>query len=303
MQFQMTRAITTVSLSLFFFITSCSDKKVINALTQFEDVNSISDFAPELWINGNTFKGSFSDDYNTFYFFRKVAPDIEEYIPYQSNFNEGKWEAPEIMKFYNDENSYTYQLKVPKRNKLIFLSNKKTKKDTTQNPNYNFWEIELMDNKYASPQEVGYENLIYNYNSQPCITNNGTIFFTSDLPDWSKTLSYKMELKDEEYLEPELFEPVNNWRKIKDWTVYEFCMSPDENYIIACIGSTNEGVNSIDLYISHLKDGKWTIPNKLSDKINSKETENFPTITNDGKYLIFTRAFSEFKIVSTKLFK
>ena len=296
----MKRATTIFSISLLLFVTSCSDIKVVNGLTQFENIDAISDFAPELWLEGNTFKGSFSDDYNTFYFFRKVAPETEEYIPYKSNFVNGKWEAPKIMSYFNEENSYTYQLKVPQSDKLIFISNKKTKKDTTQSPNYNFWEIELSDNKDTSPKELGYENLRYNYNSQPCITKNGTIFFTSDLADWSKTLSYKMELKGEKYSEPELFEPVNNWRKNKDWTVYEFCMSPDENYIIACISSKNEGESSVDLYISNLKDGKWTLPKKLSDNINSKETENFPTITNDGKYLIYTRAFSEFKIVSTK---
>ena len=287
-------------LSLIFFIYSCSERQSSNGIAQFKSFDSLSDFAPELWIKGNTFKGSFSDDYSTFYFFRKAAPEIEEYIPYESSIINGKWEEPKIMAFYDKKNSYTYQLNVPKKNKLIFISNKITKKDTTQNPNYNFWEIELTNNKYADPKELGYKKLIYNYNSQPCITNNGTIFFTSDLPDWSETHSYKMEFRDGKYLEPELFEPVNNWRKIKDWTVYEFCMSPDEDYIIICIGSKKGSVNSVDLYISYLKNRKWTIPKRLSDKINSNETDNFPTITNDGKYLIFTRAFSEFKIVSTK---
>ncbi|MEM7084716.1 MAG: hypothetical protein AAF489_00955 [Bacteroidota bacterium] len=296
----MRKAKTFFSLLLILLFTECSDKEEINGLSQFENFDSISDFAPELWIKENTFKGSFSDDYNTFYFFRKVAPGIEKYIPYESSFVNGKWEEPKTMTYFNKENSYTYQIKVPKKNKLIFISNRRTKNDTTENPNHNFWEIELTDNKNTNPKELGYENLIYNYNSQPCITNNGTIFFTSDLPDWSKTISYKMEFRDNKYVEPELFEPVNNWRKIEDWKVYEFCISPNEDYIIACIGSKNGGVNSIDLYISYLRNGNWTIPKKLSDKINSKETENFPAITNDGKYLIFTRAFSEFKIVSTK---
>jgi len=109
-----------------------------------------------------------------------------------------------------------------------------------------------------------------------------------------------MELKDEKYLEPELFEPVNNWRNIKDWTVYEFCMSPDEDYIIVSIQEKNKDGTSVDLYISYFNYGKWTFPKKLGNEINSNETENFPTITNDGKYLVFTRAFSELKIIPTK---
>lgn len=207
------------------------------------------------------------------------------------------------MTYFNKENSYTYQIKVPESNKLIFISNKKTKKDSTKSPNYNFWEIELTNDKYVEPKEIEYENLIYNYNSQPCIVKNGTIYFTSDLPDWSKTLSYKMEFVNEKYSEPELFYPVNNWRNNEDWNVYEFCVSPNENYIIVAIEDKKQDQKSADLFISHLKDNKWTYPKRLGIEINTNETENFPTITNDGKYLLFTRAFSEFKIVSTKQFE
>ena len=287
----------------FILIISCNKVKTINGLTNYRGINKVTDFAPELWIKGNTFKGTFSDDYKTFYFFRKVAPETEKYVPYKSSFVNGKWEEPKTMPFFNEENSYTYQLKVPKTNRLIFISNKRTTKDTAQRPNYNFWEIELTNDTYTNPKELGYESLIYNYNSQPCLTKNGTLFFTSDAPDWSQTFSYKMELKDGKYSEPELFEPVNNWRKNSHWTVYEYCMSPDETYIIVCIMDKSQDEPSTDLYISYLKGSQWTEPHKLGNEINTGETENFPTITNDGTYLIFTRAFSEFKIVPIDLIK
>lgn len=281
-----------------FHLISCNNNKPDNSLNTYKNVDTVADFAPELWLVGNTFKGSFSEDYNTFYFFRKVAPEVEKYIPYRSEFENGQWNTPEIMEHYNDENSYTYQVKIPNKNKLIITSNKKTKNDTSQNPNYNFWEVDLINNK---PEELAYNDLIYNYNSQPCITNNGTIYFTSDLPDWSKTLAYKMPIVNQKYQEPQRFNPVNEWRKNKNWTVYEFCMAPNEDYMIVCISSKENEALSVDLYISYNKDNQWTYPKKLSDKINTKETENFPVITQDGNYLIFTRAFSAFKIVSTKL--
>ena len=292
---------------LVLLISSCNQNQTINGISQLKNINSVSDFASELWIKENTFKGSFSDDYNTFYFFRKFAPEVEKYVPYKSKFINGKWEEPIIMDYFNDKHSYTYQLKVPSSNKLFFLSNKKTKNDTTLNPNYNFWEIELEDNRNNEPKEIGYQNLIYNYNSQPCISKKGTLFFTSNSPDWSETLSYKMELINKEYGEPQLFEPVNNWRNNEDWIIHEFCISPDEDYIVVCIQKKNDNKEvselSTDLYISYLRDRKWTYPIKLGNEINTNATENFPTITNDGKYLMFTRAFSEFKIVSTKPFK
>ncbi|WP_282160094.1 hypothetical protein [Ulvibacterium marinum] len=35
----------------------------------------------------------------------------------------------------------------------------------------------------------------------------------------------------------------------------------------------------------------------MNNRINTAETENFPAITADGEYLIFTRAFSRFYII------
>lgn len=297
--------INAKSIVLFYLIliTSCTSDKRINGLTQYQGFDSVSDFAPELWIKDNTFKGSFSDDYKTFYFFRKIAPDIEKYVPYQSNFSVEKWMEPEIADYYDEKNSYTYQLKVPNTNELYFLSNKKTKADTSSTPNYNFWQTEIINDTYTKPKEFGHLDFIYNYNSQPCITKNGTIFFTSDLPDWSKTLSYKMEFLDGKYSKPELFEPVNRWRKNKNWIVYEFCVSPNQDYLIVCIQDKTKTSPSTDLYISYFNDNIWTNPKRLDNRINSAKGENFPTITNDGEYLVFTRAFSKYKIVSTKAFK
>ncbi len=176
------------------------------------------------------------------------------------------------------------------------------KSDTSQYPNYNFWHTSMDNDNYSKPMEFEYKSIIYNYNSQPCITKSGTIFFTSDLPDWSETLSYKMSLVNNRYGEPELFDPVNTWRGNKDWTIFEFCVSPDEDYLIVCIQDKSAPNLSADLFISYFDNELWTYPKKLDCKINSSATENFPTITNDGRYLIFTRAFSEFKIVPTKLF-
>lgn len=288
---------------IFFCLASCTKNMDSNGLTEFQQIDSVSNFAVELWKEGNTFKGSFSDDYKTFYFFRKKSSGIEIYIPYTSKFVNGTWTKPVIPGYYNPKYSYTYQLKVPHSKDLYFISNIKTKTDTSQTPNYNFWKTKWNEGKYSEPREFGYENLIYNYNSQPCITKSGTIFFTSDLPDWSQTLSYKMKFENNKYEDPELFEPLNNWRKNPEWSVFEFCVSPNENYIIASIENRTEPNPSVDLYISYKKNVEWSRPVKLKHSINSAETENFPTITNDGKYLIYTKAFSEFKIVPTRLFK
>ncbi len=107
-----------------------------------------------------------------------------------------------------------------------------------------------------------------------------------------------------EYQKPELFEPVNKWRENKDWEIYEFCMAPDKNYMVITIQEKRDDKNlNTDLYISYFKNNEWTEPEKLGNSITTESTENFPYITPDGRYLIFTRAFSQFYIMNTNIIR
>lgn len=279
---------------LLILLTNCQETK--HGLSKYDEIDSLTEFAPELSIPDNTFKGSFSDDYNTFYFFRKIAPGVEKYVPYQSTFRDGTWEEAVIPDYYDEEYSYTYQLNIPDSEKFVFISDMPTASDTSSRPNYNFWTLDKLSGHI---EELGPKELIYHYNSQPSVSNKGTIYFTSDTPDWSKTESYKVNISNGIYGEPELFEPVNAWRDNENWTVFEYAISPNEDFMIVCIQEdAGEGLNA-DLYISYQENESWTMPEKLGNSINTSETENFPVITMDGKYLIFTRAFSQFYIIPT----
>ncbi|WP_229598318.1 OmpA family protein [Runella aurantiaca] len=46
--------------------------------------------------------------------------------------------------------------------------------------------------------------------------------------------------------------------------------------------------NDEDLYITHFKDGHWTSPVSISDKINTAENEGTGTLSADGRTLVFT---------------
>ncbi len=284
-----------IIIAVLVFLVGCESSE--HGLSEYEEIDSLTEFAPELSIEGNTFKGSFSDDLNTFYFFRKIAPNVEKYVPYESRFKDGNWMEPVIPEYYDEDYSYTYQLNVPNSEKLVFISDKRTDADTSARPNYNFWILNKVNNH---TEELGVNNLIYHYNSQPSIVNDGTIYFTSDSPDWSKTESYKMSYESGAYTEPELFEPVNRWRENESWTIYEYTMSPEGDYMIVCIQEDEGAGPNVDLYISYLENESWSVPKKLGASINSPETENFPVITMDGKFLIFTRGFSQFYIMPTR---
>jgi Tol biopolymer transport system component len=57
----------------------------------------------------------------------------------------------------------------------------------------------------------------------------------------------------------------------------------------------SDGRGGFDLYISYNRNGAWTKPANLGDKINSSGNEYSPTISPDGKYFFWTstRGFAD----------
>ena len=277
---------------------SCQTNETINSLSSHGEDDSLMVFAPELALKGNTYKGSFSDDYNTFYFFRKDTAGSSNFIPYKSDFKDGKWAPAEVMGYFDNQYSYTYQLNVPGTDQLILISTMKTAHDSSDYPNYNFWSVTGSGNDWSNPEEFGSKELTDNYNSQPSITNNGTIYFSSWTRDYRNQYPFKMEKVDGSYTEATIFEAVDDWRRSAKWKVGPFTMDPDEKFMIITIKAGDD--NNDDLYISYAKDRSWTEPTKLKNSVNTAEKEGFPYLTPDGKFLIFTRAKSQFYIIPTK---
>lgn len=165
-------------------------------------------------------------------FFRYNKPDNEDYRIFQSSFQENKWGDIKEVGF-SDTSSDLYPMSsTVEENKLFFISYRRMPSDTSQKPNVNFWFTTKNQNGWASPVPFEAANLIYNYNSQPCITSSGNIYFTSDLPDWSKTFTYKMEYKNGVYQNPIPFDYVNQLRAVDTTkTFWEICVSPDERHV------------------------------------------------------------------------
>ncbi len=70
-------------------------------------------------------------------------------------------------------------------------------------------------------------------------------------------------------------------------------IAPDESYLI-WDDQREEGYGGADLYISfRQRDGSWGPSINLGDKINSSESDSYPTITPDGKYMLFNRKIDD----------
>ncbi len=65
-------------------------------------------------------------------------------------------------------------------------------------------------------------------------------------------------------------------------------LSPDgQSMFIYRDEKSNTKIRSGNIYISQLKNGEWTVPEKLPEGINTSNWETHATITSDGKTMIF----------------
>lgn len=73
-----------------------------------------------------------------------------------------------------------------------------------------------------------------------------------------------------------------------DYNEGSIAISPDGTFMIFTACERPEGVGSCDLYISFLKNGKWTKPANMGEPVNSRFYESNATISFDGKTIYFT---------------
>jgi Tol biopolymer transport system component len=123
----------------------------------------------------------------------------------------------------------------------------------------------------------------------PTLTRDGTIYFGSDRAGGKgRTDIYRSRLVNGKYAEPENLGDVINTQ----FNEFEPYISPDESFLIFMAGGRTEGRGGFDLYLSYNRNGAWTKPVNLGDKINSAGNEYSPMISPDGKYFFWTSARS-----------
>ena len=285
---------------LLLILCACGQPSVRNQLfSSYENIRTPAPFAPALAVKGNTYKGCFSPDYLTFYFFRQVTAGQEDFRIYQSRYTKTGWSDPVQIDFSETYSDLYPMISPIDTNRIFLTSYRRIVGDTSKKPNANLWYSLKSNGIWTKPTPFPNADLINNYNSQPCITTDGTIYYTSNLQDWSRTITYKVDFVDGQYQQVLPFDPVNVFR-VRDTTrnIFEICMAPDKSYMILTIAAKQ---GKAELFISRFIDKTWTDPKPLSGITGSDMTGNFPYVTPDGKFLLFTKEFSAFYILPTKL--
>jgi Tol biopolymer transport system component len=249
---------------------------------------------PSLFVKGVISTGdfdshpAFTPDGKTLYFLRST-PNFTFWTILVSHFERGAWSTPEVAPFsgqYSDADPFI----TPDGSRFYFISNRPVA--GKQKQELDIWVMEKTGAGWSEPK-----NLSAPVNSEgnewyPTITREGTLYFGSDRPGGKgRTDLYRSLLVNGKYAEPENLGDVINTQ----FNEFEPYIAADESFLIFMGGGRPDGLGGFDLYISYNRQGTWTKPVNLGDKINSNGNEYSPMISPDGKYFFWasTRAVTD----------
>ena len=113
---------------------------------------------------------------------------------------------------------------------------------------------------------------------------SGTVYFDTFTPDLDMPLRYSRFVNGK-YQTPTV---LGAQFGVGTYNAHPF-IAPDESYVI-WDSRRPDGYGSSDLYISFRgEDGAWGPAINMGGEINSSQPENYPSVSPDGKFLIFDR--------------
>jgi hypothetical protein len=188
-------------------------------------------------------------------------------------FKDGKWQKPKVI-----------------AEKLANPSLSSNGKTLYVGDGFGVWTLNVTENECTKP-ELWIKKAYGLYNFQA--TNSGTFYMGSDSNygnkyDYTKCDFSTLTISDKDTVASSLGKPLNT-----DGFDGDFFIAPDESYII--ISTKETKTFETELWISfRLKDGSWSEPKSLGDKINNGLAHRFGQyVSPDGKYLFYTWGTSE----------
>ena len=251
-------------------------------------------FAPGIVSTGlDELNSIFSPDCKEFYFcVRNFSGAVSIF---QMKMENEIWSEPNLLPFASRFGDIDVSIS-PDGNKILFSSKRPTHVNDNPKEDYDFWMVKRIGDSWGKPIYLGEEINSERHDYYPVMTNNGTIYFSSQREGVGTNNIYKSMLVDGKYTKAEKLDNAINTEHME----FDPYISPDETLLIFT-STRPESFGSGDLYISFKnEDGSWTKAKNMGDKINTPGSEYCPMITPDGKYFFFTSAGRESRRIPDK---
>ena len=241
-------------------------------------------FAPDIVSTGlDELNSIFSPDGKEFYFC--VRNFLGAVSIFQMKLENEIWSDPKCLPFASKFGDIDITMS-PDGDIILFSSKRPIPGEVDPKEDYDFWMAKRGGDSWGEPIYLGEDINSERHDFYPMMTNNGTIYFSSQREGPGTNNIYRSKWVDGKYTRAEkLGDAINTEHREFDPYV-----SPDESILIYT-SQRPEGFGSGDLYISFKdKNGNWTKALNMGDKINTSGSEYCPMISPDQKYLFFTSA-------------
>jgi Tol biopolymer transport system component len=265
---RMTR-ITLLLVSLYSLTLSASDFPVLSGpyLGQEPPGNTPKLFAPGVLSTEDAnihSTASFTPDGKELYFSRLIDKPYSIGVRCMKEID-GQWHPEEFVPFL--ESAFSPHLS-PDGSKLYCATS-------------SIIVLNRLGTGWSEPTDLGPEINFQKRQDGASVTSDGTLYYTAMFGE--RDGIYFAKLQDSIYSAPAAFDIGYEGRLASG---YPF-VAPDESFVIFT-SMMPGGMGMMDLYICfRLKDKTWTKPINMGSEINTKDSESFPTVSPDGKYIFF----------------
>lgn len=239
-------------------------------------------FAPGI-ISTDLHEGSSGFNLNSTHFvFQRIEDN--KLFTYEMERKNGQWTKPRIVPFAHMMRNGDFVF-APDGKTLYFQSNMAIEGLESEGTISNIWITKKTETSWTEPKHLSFKINTKWLDSFASATTEETLYFFSRKSEGKgKSDLYKSHFINGEYTEAQNLGDAFNTEE-HEWDPF---IAPDESYLIFC-STKPEGYGNDDFYISFRnKDLSWSKPVNMGEEINSKDSENRPYVTPDGKYFFFT---------------
>jgi hypothetical protein len=216
-------------------------------------------------------------------FFVAASSDFSRYLIMTTRLKSGVWTRPEVAAFSGGRNDGAPAFS-PDGKRLYFSSRRPRPASGTSADDFDIWYVERKDDSWTDPANLGGPINTEKNEVNPSVMSDGTIYYQRiDKLGGLVWDLYVSPWRNGTYGVPEkLPAPVNT-----EANEAGPCIAADGSYLLFQSNRPG-GYGVMDLYITYrTKNGAWSEPVNLGDKINSPFSDWGPVLSPDGKYLFF----------------